>query len=127
MCPFGYTPQRSFDSRIGRPIRARGGFVVLPMKSLAAVASALAFGFCLTVAQSGAQDKPQEKKKEWKSQDEYNLYDAAQKDANAATRIDKLNKWKQAFPESDFAEGRSQMYLVAYEQANDPRKAFDTA
>ena len=43
------------------------------------------------------------------------------------TRVEKLEKWKAQFADTDFGPERLQMYLVAYEQANNARAAFDTA
>jgi hypothetical protein len=89
--------------------------------------SALALGFVMGLSSLSAQDKAPDKKKDWKSTDEYNLYDAAQKDTNPVTRVEKLDKWKAQFADTDFGPERMQMYLVAYEQANNARAAFDTA
>ena len=68
----------------------------------------------------------QEPKKEWKGQEEYNLFQAYQK-ADPKGRIDALDKWKAAFPASDFAEEREEQYLFVYQQLNMNRQAFDKA
>jgi len=67
-----------------------------------------------------------EPKKEWKGQEEYNLFQAYQK-ADPKGRIDALDKWKAAFPASDFAEEREEQYLFVYQQLNMNRQAFDKA
>jgi hypothetical protein len=69
----------------------------------------------------------QDKKPEWKDRAEYDLYDAAQKDTNAATRLATLEKWKQQYPNSDFAEGRRDMILTAQQQLNQCRQVIDLA
>jgi len=69
----------------------------------------------------------QDKKPEWKDRAEYDLYDAAQKDANATSRLATLDKWKQQYPSSDFAEGRKDMILTTYQQLNQARQVIDTA
>jgi hypothetical protein len=89
--------------------------------------AALAFGFVAGLSSLSAQTPAAAKKQEWKSQAEFDLYDAAQKDTNPVTRIEKLDKWKAQFADTDFGPERTQMYLVAYEQANNARAAFDTA
>lgn len=68
----------------------------------------------------------QETKKDWKGQEEYSLFQAFQK-ADAKGKIDALDKWKAAFPASDFADEREEQYLFVYQQANMNRQAFDKA
>ena len=68
----------------------------------------------------------QEAKKEWKSQDEYNLFQAYQK-ADLTGKADALDKWKAAFPASDFNDEREEQYLFVYQQSNMNRQAFDKA
>ncbi len=69
----------------------------------------------------------QDKKPEWKDRAEYDLYDAAQKDTNPTTRLATLNKWKQQYPQSDFADGRKDMILTTYQQLNQQRQVIETA
>jgi hypothetical protein len=68
----------------------------------------------------------QEPKKDWKGQEEYNLFQNYQK-ADPKGKIDALDKWKAAFPASDFAEEREEQYLIVYQQTNMNRQAFDKA
>jgi hypothetical protein len=68
----------------------------------------------------------QEPKKDWKSTEEYNLFQAYQK-ADPKGRIEALDKWKAAFPTSDFADEREEQYLIIYQQMNMNRQAFDKA
>ena len=65
-------------------------------------------------------------KKEWKGQEEYNLFQAFQK-ADGKAKIEALDKWKAAFPASDFAAEREEQYLFVYQQTNMNRQAFDKA
>ena len=89
------------------------------VKQLGVVAAA-AFIFAFGLA---AQDK----KPELKDRAEYDLFDAAQKDANATTRLATLEKWKGAYAQSDYANVRQDMYLITYQQLNNSRQAFDTS
>ncbi|MBV9401894.1 MAG: hypothetical protein JO062_28225 [Bryobacterales bacterium] len=90
-------------------------------KSFAVTFTALA-AFALTFVLA-AQDK----KPEWKDRAEFDLYDSAVKDQNPTSRLEKLDKWKQQYPSSDFAEGRKDMILTTYQQLNQQRQVIDTA
>jgi hypothetical protein len=79
---------------------------------------ALTFAFSLA-----AQDK----KPEWKDRAEYDLYEAAGKDANATTRLATLDKWKAGYAASDYLNLRQDMYLITYQQLNQGRQAFDVS
>jgi hypothetical protein len=80
------------------------------------VVLSVAAAFTLTFGLA-AQDKQQDKKgPEWKDRAEYDLYDAAQKDQNPQSRLATLEKWKQQYPNSDFADGRRDMILTTYQQ-----------
>jgi hypothetical protein len=68
----------------------------------------------------------QEPKKDWKGQEEYNLFQNYQK-ADPKGKIEALDKWKAAFPASDFADEREEQYLIIYQQMNMNRQAFDKA
>jgi len=68
----------------------------------------------------------QEPKKDWKNTEEYNLFQAYQK-ADPKGKIEALDKWKAAFPASDFADEREEQYLIIYQQMNMNRQAFDKA
>jgi hypothetical protein len=69
----------------------------------------------------------QDKKPEWKDRAEYDLYDTAQKDTNATNRLATLERWKQQYPASDFADGRKDMILTTYQQLNQQRQVIETA
>jgi hypothetical protein len=94
---------------------------------VAATVIALAFGLVLGLtAQTPAPT--QEKKKDWKNQMEYDLYDAFQKAATPAAKLTALEKWKQAFPDSDYAEDREEVgFLATYQQLMQWRQVIDTA
>ena len=91
------------------------------LKLTVAIGLGLSFGWALA-----AQEPKQETKKEWKGQEEYNLFQAYQK-ADPKGRIEALDKWKAAFPASDFADEREEQYLFVYQQSNMNRQAFDKA
>ena len=84
-------------------------------------AIALTFALSMFVSSSAAQDK----KPEWKDRAEYDLYEAAGKDANATTRLATLDKWKSGYAASDYVSLRQDMYLITYQQLNQGRQAFD--
>ena len=69
----------------------------------------------------------QEKKKEWKDRAEYDLYESITKTQDPNQWLSVLDKWKAAYPQSDYADVRRQMYLATYRALNKPRQAFDAA
>ena len=69
----------------------------------------------------------QEKKKEWKDRAEYDLFETIGKTQDPNQWLQTLDKWKQQYPQSDYADIRRQLYLAAYRQLNKPRQAFDAA
>jgi hypothetical protein len=93
------------------------------LKLISAAGLGLSLGWVLA-AQEPA--KPDTAKKDWKGQEEYNLFQAYQK-ADAKGKIEALDKWKAAFATSDFAEEREEQYLFVYQQLNMSREAFDKA
>jgi hypothetical protein len=58
----------------------------------------------------------QDKKPEWKSRDEYDLYDSAAKDTNAASRLATLDRWRAQYGETGFLDVRQDMYMITYQQ-----------
>lgn len=69
----------------------------------------------------------QEKKKEWKDRAEYDLYESITKTQDPNQWLGLLDKWKAAYPQSDYADVRRQMYLATYRAVNKPREAFRAA
>ena len=69
----------------------------------------------------------QEKKKEWKDRAEYDLAAAALADQNATTRLATLEKWKQQYPMTDYADTREDMYLSTYQGLGQQRQVIQTA
>jgi len=97
-----------------------------PIISLVAVA-ALAAGV-YAQAPAAAPAAAQKSAKNWKDTAEYDLYSAIIKpDATPADRLKNLDKWKAAYPESDYADTRQKIYLITYQALNNHRAAFDTA
>ncbi len=94
-------------------------------KSILTIIAAAGLGLSLGWGLA-AQETKTETKKDWKGQEEYNLFQAYQK-ADPKGRIEALDKWKAAFPASDFAEEREEQYLFVYQQLNMNREAFDKA
>ena len=75
-------------------------------------------------AQSPATPQPQ---KNWKDRAEYDLYDAITKDANAKTRLEKLQQWDKQYPASDYKDQRQTLFLTTYVALNQPQQAVDMA
>lgn len=69
----------------------------------------------------------QEKKKEWKDRAEYDLYESITKTQDPNQWLALLDKWKAAYPQSDYSDIRRQMYLATYRSLNKPREAFNAA
>lgn len=65
--------------------------------------------------------------KNWKDRAEYDLYSAVLGDGTPSARLEYLDKWKNQYPQSDYAGARLKMYLLTYQQMNNHRAAFDTA
>jgi tetratricopeptide (TPR) repeat protein len=70
---------------------------------------------------------PTEKKKQYKDQQEYTLYDAVTKEADANKKLALLNTWKEKYPESDFKMDRLKIFLTTYQQLGQPGKMIDAA
>jgi tetratricopeptide (TPR) repeat protein len=70
---------------------------------------------------------PEAKKKNYKDQQEYTLYDSASKEADPAKRLQTLNTWKEKYADSDFKEERLKLYLDTYQKLGQPAKMIDTA
>jgi hypothetical protein len=98
-------------------LRQRFSKKVLPV--VAALGLGLSLGWTLA-----AQDaKPA---KNWKDRAEYDMADAANK-AAAKDRVALIEKWKTAYPATEYADERMDLYLMTYRELNDCRKAFDTS
>lgn len=95
--------------------------------SLVAIA-ALAAGLQAQAPAAAPAAASAEKKKNWKDNAEYELYSAIIKpDATPAARLQNLDKWKSAYPQSEYADTRQKIYLITYQQMNNHRAAFDMA
>lgn len=80
-------------------------------------------------AQSGqaAAAAPAEKKKQYKDQQEYTLYDSVTKETDANKKLATLNTWKDKYPESDFKQERLALFLSTYQTLGQGAKMVDTA
>lgn len=76
---------------------------------------------------AGGQAAPAEKKKQYKDQQEYTLYDSATKETDANKKLATLNTWKDKYPESDFKMERAMLFLDTYQKLNQYAKMVDTA
>src|SRR6185295_5440759 len=71
------------------------------------------------------QAAPAAKKQEWKDTKEYELYQEYGKGKDLKSKEEALDKWKLAYPDSDFAPNREEEYLTLYAQFKANRKLFD--
>jgi hypothetical protein len=100
------------------------------LMTITAVGMGLGLGWGLGTQPIRAQDaKASEKKWQGKDggQEEFGLAQAISKATDAKGRLAALDKWKQAFPQSDYADLREEQYLFVYQEANMNRQAFDKA
>jgi hypothetical protein len=88
------------------------------LKAIAAVGVIGAMAFTCA-AQTAA---PAAKKKQVKDQGEFELYNQAIKDASNPTKeLQDLDAWAQKYPESDFKDDRTYMYMQAYSTMQPPQ------
>ena len=85
---------------------------------IAATTAALLIGQVLFAQQGGPQ---------WKDRAEYDLWDSIVKDGNAQTRLEKLDKWKKDYADTQFVANRRLVYLSTYQQLSKPAEVFATA
>ena len=68
--------------------------------------------------------------RQFKTQAEYDAYNEVSKDLaanNPQKALQDLDAWKQKFPDSDFKDDRTALYVQALAAANQPAKALDAA
>jgi hypothetical protein len=100
------------------------------LMTITAVGLGLALGWGLGMQPIHAQTaKASDKKWQGKDggQEEFGLAQAMDKATDPKAKIEALDKWKTAFPKSDFDDIRQEAYLGAYQAANMNRQAFDKA
>ncbi len=67
------------------------------------------------------------KQPQCKDQAECDLYNAVLKDANAKTRLEKLQQWEKQYPASDFAKVRRTLLMTTHAGAGQPKEAMAMA
>jgi hypothetical protein len=92
------------------------------LTTITAVGLGLALGWGIGTQPARAQAPTQN----WKSTAEFDLYTAFTK-ATGKGKIEALDKWKQGFPDSDFAFDREEAYLGTYQELAMMRQYFDKA
>jgi len=103
------------------------------LMTITAVGIGLALGWGLGTQQIKAQDAKDAKApaKVWQGKDngkeEFDLTQAIAKATTPKDQIEALDKWKAAFPKSDYADEREEQYLFVYQAAKMNRQAFDKA
>jgi len=81
-------------------------------------------------AQTPAGQPAAQKEKKYKDNAEYDIYNEVSKDAlakNYAKEITDLDTWKQKYPESDFKDDRTRLYVQAYADSGQHAKAVETS
>ena len=85
-------------------------------------------GICFVLLMTTAAVPQEEKKaKQVKDQQEYDLINSAIGEADPVKKIQVLDQWKEKYLQSDYAEDRMRMYMVSYQQSNQPAKAVEMA
>jgi len=100
------------------------------LMTITAVGIGLTLGWGLGTQHVQAQDaKAGEKKWQGKDggQEEFQLAQAMDKATDPKAKVEALDKWKAAFPQSDYDDIRQEQYLFAYQGAKMNRQAFDKA
>jgi len=96
--------------------------------SLVAIAALAAGVYAQAPAAAPAGAAAPKSAKNWKDTAEYDLYSAIiLPTATPADRLKNLDKWKAAYPQSDYADTRQKIYLITYQALNNHRAAFDIA
>ena len=90
--------------------------------SLKRVIAVIALGSLATLAVV-AQDQ----KKQWKDRAEYDLFDSANKEQNANTKLQILNNWKQKYPASDFKVDRQETIMTTYQAMGNAKEMLNAA
>jgi len=81
-------------------------------------------------AQAAAGQPAAQTEKKYKDQGEYDIFNEVTKDIvaqNFTKAITDLDTWKQKYPESDFKDSRTLLYITAYNGAKQFAKAVDVA
>jgi tetratricopeptide (TPR) repeat protein len=74
------------------------------------------------------QDKPATPAgPQYKSPEEFTLYDSILKDTTPKTRLEKLQEWQTKFAATDFETQRKQLFLDTYVKLNQPKEAVGEA
>ncbi len=101
------------------------------LMTITAVGIGLTLGWGLGMQPIHAQDAKDAKAKVWQGKDngkeEFGLAQAMDKATDPKAKIEALDKWKAAFPQSDYDDIRQEQYLFAYQGAMMNRQAFDKA
>ena len=83
----------------------------------------LGLTLCIQAQQTPAQQTPQAEgpKKNWKGQDEYDMYSAIVKETDGKKKLALLNAWKDKYPNTDFQAERLQLFVNTYQQLGDAK------
>jgi len=96
-------------------------------KQILSIVTAVVFGLSLGWLLPAQTPAPAAKGPQWKDTAEFDTYQNYTKAKDEKGKEEALNKWKQGYPDSEFAAQREEEYLNLYLQFKDNRKAFDKA
>jgi tetratricopeptide (TPR) repeat protein len=65
--------------------------------------------------------------KNWKDRAEYDLYDSITKDANAKTRLEKLEQWQKQYPQTEWTLERQTLLVTTHAALNQAKETTDAA
>ena len=65
--------------------------------------------------------------KNWKDRAEYDLYDSITKDANAKTRLEKLEQWQKQYPQTEWTLERQTLLVTTHAALNQPKETTEAA
>ncbi len=98
--------------------------------AVAALGAVVSTGPTQQAAAQTAGGQPAAQEKKYKDNAEYDIYNEVIKDLGAKQfpkMITDLDTWKQKYPESDFKDVRTLLYVQAYQNAGQYAKALDSA
>jgi len=101
--------------------------VVQQRKQILSIVTAVVFGLSLGWLLPAQTPAPAAKGPQWKDTAEYDMYQNYNKGKDLKGKEEALNKWKQGYPDSEFAGQREEEYFTLYLQFKENRKAFDKA
>src|SRR3984957_1345964 len=89
--------------------------------------AAAVLGLALPVWMAGQDNPAAPAGPQYKSPEEFTLYDSILKDTTPKTRLEKLQEWQTKYATTDFEKQRKQLFLDTYVKLNQPKEAVAEA